>query len=353
MNVARQTTHSPQKQQTFGGSLPRRRAEDEPTLSGKSLDAFRFGTPIESVRGVPGPSPGLWDLASQSERRGFASSSSEYPRKAQRPGVAMPQQSKPLAPPSWGGQTTYKTAHKNKQVYRPGQGSGTPPIHPVRAIVRLLSAANRQRHLRSQHNVHGASTLNQSHNDRTSSGLCRSECFGSSITIDGIYLVPSFHHESLQIHLVEVVCINALDREIVATSTSTRLETGVSRSHAGMEEERCRAWSRQIVRSGAAGVGCLSGADQLALVIFIMQSERGVFLKTLLEVFFSRESAVSPRLATLFSIHFKPLSFRVELKRSVRDCYGIVWQLSIRITCREVCSSRLMQTNPATREPGV
>jgi len=127
MNFARQTTHNQQKQQTLAGSLPRRRAEDEPTLSRKSVYAFSVGSPMESVRGVPGPSPGLWDLASQSERRGFASSSSEYPRKSQRPGVAMPQQSKPLAPPSWGGQTTYNTTHKNNRVYRPGRGSGTPP----------------------------------------------------------------------------------------------------------------------------------------------------------------------------------------------------------------------------------
>ncbi len=39
----------------------------------------------------------------------------------------MPQQSKLLAPPSWGGKTTYKTTHTNNAGVR----GRTPPVHIV------------------------------------------------------------------------------------------------------------------------------------------------------------------------------------------------------------------------------
>ena len=80
MNFARQTTHNQHSTtHKFGGQLASAAAEDEPTSSVTIVDGFSFGAFVESVRGVPGRSPGLWDLASQSERRWFASSSSEYP----------------------------------------------------------------------------------------------------------------------------------------------------------------------------------------------------------------------------------------------------------------------------------
>ena len=46
----------------------------------------------------------------------------------------MPQQSKLLAPPSWGGETTYKTTHTNNEGVRgrtpSGTGAGTPSGTP-------------------------------------------------------------------------------------------------------------------------------------------------------------------------------------------------------------------------------
>src|SRR5439155_10027872 len=83
-----------------------------------------FNRSVKSVRGVPGRSPGLSAVAT--ERRGFVSASEQFPRTAERPGVAMPQQSKPLAPPSWGGETTYKTTHKNNEGVRGRTRAGTP-----------------------------------------------------------------------------------------------------------------------------------------------------------------------------------------------------------------------------------
>ena len=130
----KQTTYKT-KQQTQGGQLaPRPQAEDEPTMSISTSIASASSRNVESVRGCRGRTPGLWDVASQSERRGFVSNSERFPQTAQRPGVAMPQQSKLLAPPSWGGETTYKTTHTNNEGVRgrtpSGTGAGTPSGTP-------------------------------------------------------------------------------------------------------------------------------------------------------------------------------------------------------------------------------
>ena len=116
----------------MGGSLLRRRAEDEPTTSSSSSMTSDSDRSSSRFVGCRGDSPGLSAVA---ERRGFVSVSEQFPRTAERPGVAMPQQSKPLAPPSWGGIITYNTSHKNNEGVRGltpsgtpfGTGAGTPP----------------------------------------------------------------------------------------------------------------------------------------------------------------------------------------------------------------------------------
>ena len=126
----KQTAHRHSKTNTGRDSLLRLRAEDEPTTSSLSSVTSPLNRSVKSVRGVPGRSPGLWVVASRHERRGFVSDSERFPRTAQRPGVAMPQRSKPLAPPSWGGANTYKTAYINNAGVRgrtpAGTGAGTP-----------------------------------------------------------------------------------------------------------------------------------------------------------------------------------------------------------------------------------
>lgn len=145
----KQTAHRHNKTNTVRDSLLRLRAEDEPTTSSSSSVTSRSNRSVESVRGVPGRSPGLWVVASRHERRGFVSDSERFPRTAQRPGVATPQRSKPLAPPSWGGANTYKTAYINTAGVRgrtpAGTCAGTPTFRNFKvrdSRFRLFSCSN-------------------------------------------------------------------------------------------------------------------------------------------------------------------------------------------------------------------
>ncbi len=121
----------PSEQQTTNtrrASLLRLRAEDEPTMLKSSSMTSESDRPSSRFVGCRGDSPGLSAVA---ERRGFVSVSEQFPRTAERPGVATPQRSKPLAPPSWGGEKTYDKAHKNIEGVRgrtrAGTGAGTSP----------------------------------------------------------------------------------------------------------------------------------------------------------------------------------------------------------------------------------
>lgn len=119
----KQTTHKTKTTNKRQASLLRRRAEDEPTTLKSSSMTSESDRPSSRFVGCRGDSPGLSAVA---ERRGFVSASEQFPRTAERPGVAMPQQSKPLAPPSWGGTNTYKTTHKHNGGVRGRTGAGTP-----------------------------------------------------------------------------------------------------------------------------------------------------------------------------------------------------------------------------------
>lgn len=123
---AKRSTYKTKTTNKGRASLLRLRAEDEPTTLNSSSVTSASNRSIESVRGVPGRSPGLWDVASRAERRGFVSDSERLPRTAQRPGVATPQRSKPLAPPSWGGDKTYNKTHTNNAGVRGRTPAGTP-----------------------------------------------------------------------------------------------------------------------------------------------------------------------------------------------------------------------------------
>ena len=128
----KQTTHKTKTTNKRRASLLRRRAEDEPTTSSSSSMTSDSDRSSSRFVGCRGDSHGLSAVA---ERRGFVSVSEQFPRMAERPGVATPQRSKPLAPPSWGGNTTYKTTHTNNEGVRgrtragtsSGTGAGTPP----------------------------------------------------------------------------------------------------------------------------------------------------------------------------------------------------------------------------------
>ena len=119
----KQTTHKTKTTNKRRASLLRRRAEDEPTTSSSSSMTSDSDRSSSRFVGCRGDSPGLSAVA---ERRGFVSVSEQFPRTAERPGVATPQRSKPLAPPSWGGNTTYKTTHTNKEGVRGRTRAGTP-----------------------------------------------------------------------------------------------------------------------------------------------------------------------------------------------------------------------------------
>ncbi|TXT29812.1 MAG: hypothetical protein FD138_2378 [Planctomycetota bacterium] len=121
---------------TWRASLLRHRAEDEPTTSNSSSMTSDSDRSSSRFVGCRGDSPGLSAVA---ERRGFVSVSEQFPRTAERPGVAMPPPSKPLAPPSWGGETTYKTTHKNNEGVR----GRTRPEHPlVQSLVHPRTPSN-------------------------------------------------------------------------------------------------------------------------------------------------------------------------------------------------------------------
>lgn len=120
----KQTTHKTKTTNKRRASLLRHRAEGEPTTSNSSSMTSDSDRSSSRFVGCRGDSPGLSAVA---ERRGFVSVSEQFPRTAERPGVATPQRSKPLAPPSWGGKNTYNTTHKNNEGVR----GRTCPVHPL------------------------------------------------------------------------------------------------------------------------------------------------------------------------------------------------------------------------------
>ena len=119
----KQTTHKTKTTNKGRASLLRHRAEDEPTTSNSSSMTSDSDRSSSRFVGCRGDSPGLSAVV---ERRWFVSVSEQFPRTAERPGVATPQRSKPLAPPSWGGIITYNTSHKNNEGVRGRTRAGTP-----------------------------------------------------------------------------------------------------------------------------------------------------------------------------------------------------------------------------------
>lgn len=119
----KQTIHKTKTTNTRRASLLRHRAEDEPTTLKSSSMTSESDRPSNRFVGCRGDSPGLSAVA---ERRGFVSVSEQFPRTAERPGVATPQRSKPLAPPSWGGNKTYNKTHTINAGVRGRTPAGPP-----------------------------------------------------------------------------------------------------------------------------------------------------------------------------------------------------------------------------------
>ena len=355
MNFARQTTHNQHSTtHKFGGQLASATAEDEPTSSVTIVDGLRFIAFVESVRGVPGRSPGLWDLASQSERRWFASSSSEYPPKVpQARGCDASAEQAPGTPKL--GRANNLQHNTQKQMGVPARtglrySPGTPVSSDLPSFIGGKSAATFEPTRQRESRKHLEPFSRRADQFRAAS-------LGVLWVVDHHRRhlpVSLFHYGSLRIQS-SVISDNApMARRVPCPPVSYWLAIGISGPNSCMEEERRVSFSQWLRRSGLVRVSHCTGIAQLAIGNSVHAKHGGSFPEDSPQRFsFPASQLFSLRLATLSSFHFKPLSFRVELKRSVRDCYGVVWQLSFRITCREVCSIRWMQANPATREPGV
>ena len=247
----------------------------------------------------------------------------------------------PWQPVSWGGRTTYKTTHKTQRVYRPGQGVGHPAGHPLRPQRGLVRASFKATFdiaisgLESRYEVNHM--CGQRQFQRTSSGLRRSVCFGSSISVDGNYSFPPLPHESHSMCAVEVVdavrSTGSFDLPVVAcqlpfpaadvvgrtsshwnmvrSSTSCGVATRVPSSDARMEAQGRDSWFQRMARCDAVHLGHQPGSSHLAVTNLSQQCWKGVSLKTPFEgVPTLGQAGRSPRVLQHLFPHFKPLSSR-------------------------------------------
>ncbi len=219
----------------------------------------------QAVRRVArAPSPGLWYCSEDGTDRPWrgASKASNHTLRTPkaRADEAPPRQT--WQPVSCCGKTTYKTTHKTMQVYRPGHGAGTPPDMPFGSL-RNDSIPD---HLCSQQ-----------HGVRTSSGLCRSLCLGSSISIDDIYLFSPFNYVRLQTQSPFDSIDFSLGWYAVRSRSSCRLASCISGSDTSMEEKGCHSWTERLGRPHVVHFGDFHGSAQLAVEDKCRHCVRGSF----------------------------------------------------------------------------
>lgn len=154
-----------------------------------------------------------------------------------------------------------------------------PPDFTASAVVRFLF-----RH--STAFQHYEFMCSQYHVERTSSGLRRSLCFGSSISVDGFYLFSLFKNDSLQTHSSVASQDAHWTSRISRPPFQNRLATGVPGSDSGMEEERCGTWTERMDRSRSDRFGCCSRIAQFGVMNSYFRRVGEVSLKTSLGLFF-------------------------------------------------------------------
>lgn len=258
MNLARQTTHSLQlTTNSLGGraclGLSRGRTDDRRIVVS---DDHRHG---RSVRWVArASSPGLWRCSVVGTDRpwveaSIASIHSPRTPKA-RADEAVPRQT--WQPTSSGGETTYKTTHKNNGVFRPGHGSGTPPD-----TFKLQGENSPARSSWRPTQTHRASNCAP---QRTGSGPRHCEHHLGRRVLDDNFTSP-FLYAVLQARQVFVSIIMDWIPQVVCLANQARLAARVSRSHACMEKERRGSRSGWLGRHCARHDGGSAGLAQSAV----------------------------------------------------------------------------------------